>query len=70
MTATELKAKVLAVLDDVESGAEVEVTKRGRLVARIVPAKDPHSLRGKFADIASSVDDEDLYSTGEKWNAN
>jgi prevent-host-death family protein len=37
MTATELKARVLAVLDDVATGEEVEITKHGRLVARLVP---------------------------------
>ncbi len=38
MTATELKARLLAVLDEVAEGNEVEVTKRGHVVAWLVPA--------------------------------
>jgi prevent-host-death family protein len=39
VTATEAKAKILALLDEVESGEEVEITRHGRLVARLVPAR-------------------------------
>lgn len=35
MTATEVKAEILALLDQVSSGDEVEITKHGRLVARL-----------------------------------
>ncbi len=38
MTATQFKAQVLSVLDDVADGEEVEITKHGRTVARVVPA--------------------------------
>lgn len=70
MTATELKATVLSVLDDVAAGEEVEVTKRGRPVARIVPIRPATSLRGRFAGIASSAaDDDDLFTTGQTWDA-
>lgn len=69
MTATELKARILAVLDDVAAGEEVEVTKHGRTVARIVPAKGAHSLKGKLAGVArSAADDEELFTTGATWN--
>ena len=34
MTATEVKAKILALLDEVAAGGEVEITKHGRTVAR------------------------------------
>jgi prevent-host-death family protein len=37
MNATEFKAKCLAVLDQVQGGTEVIVTKRGKPVARLVP---------------------------------
>lgn len=68
MTATELKAKLLAVLDEVAQGDEVEVTKHGRTVARLVPARGPAALKGKFAGIVtSSPNDEDLFGTGERW---
>jgi len=34
MTATEVKAKLLALLDAVAAGQEIEITKHGRTVAR------------------------------------
>jgi prevent-host-death family protein len=37
ISASELKAKCLRVLDDVSQGASFVVTKRGKLVARLVP---------------------------------
>ena len=68
MTATEIKARLLAVLDEVADGAEVEITKHGRVVARLVPV-GPHPVRaGELAGAAKSVAaDEDLFSTGERW---
>jgi prevent-host-death family protein len=69
MTATEAKAKLLALLDAVERGEEIEITRRGRLVARLTPARGPHALKDKFAGIAVTVDpDDDLYTTGVTWN--
>ncbi|MDQ6947669.1 MAG: type II toxin-antitoxin system prevent-host-death family antitoxin, partial [Actinomycetota bacterium] len=38
MTATEAKAKILALLDEVAAGDEAEITKHGRTLARLVPA--------------------------------
>jgi prevent-host-death family protein len=70
MTATEAKAKLLAVLDEVESGEEIEITRHGVTIARILPARGPHALKGKFAGVARTlVADEKLYSTGEEWEA-
>lgn len=69
MTATEVKARILALLDEVAEGDEIEITKHGRTVARLVPAHGPHALRGRFTGIAKSVaEDEDVFSTGESWN--
>lgn len=69
ITATEAKAKFLALLDDVEKGDEIEITRHGKLVARIAPARGPHKLWGMHAGIvSSSADDTELYSTGETWN--
>jgi prevent-host-death family protein len=70
VTATEAKAKILSLLDDVASGDEIEITRHGRTVARLVPARGPHSLIGKFRGLASTavVDEELLFSTGEAWN--
>lgn len=62
ITATELKAKCLAVLDEVSrTGEPVTVTKRGRPVVRLVPAgpdQDPPMLAGTVeivADVVSPV---------------
>lgn len=68
MTASDIKAKILAVLDEVAEGAEVEITKHGRVVARLVPAGGPAALAGALSGVSRSVvDDEDLFSTGESW---
>jgi prevent-host-death family protein len=68
MTATEVKARILALLDDVAAGEEVEITKHGRVVARLVPARGPHALRASVAGVAmTAASDEDLYSTGATW---
>ena len=70
VTATEAKARILALLDEVTSGEEIEITKRGRVVARLVPARGPHSLRGALQGVAASAAvDEDLFSTGVAWEA-
>ncbi len=69
MTATEVKAKILALLDEVAAGEEVEITKHGRTVARLVPATGPNALRGRFRGVAmSAADDEDLFATGASWD--
>ncbi len=69
MTATEAKAKILALLDEVAAGGEIEITKHGRTVARLVPAAGPHALRGAFAGIAmSAADEEELFTTGVTWS--
>ncbi len=70
MTATEAKARILALLDEVADGEEIEITKHGRVVARLVPATGPHALRGVAAGVAcSAAGDEELFSTGEAWDA-
>ncbi len=69
VTATEAKAKILALLDDVAGGEEVEITKRGKVVARLVPAQGAHAFRDAFAGVVMTVDpDDDLLSTGADWN--
>ena len=69
MTATEVKARILALLDDVEAGDEIEITRHGRTIARLAPARGPHALRGRFAGVAmSTADDDGLFTTGEIWD--
>jgi prevent-host-death family protein len=70
LTATEAKARILALLDQVAAGEEVEITKHGRTVARLVPARGAAAIRGSLAGVAmTAVEDEDgLFSTGVVWN--
>ena len=69
LTATEAKAKILALLDEVAAGEEVEITKHGRTVAKLVPATGPASLRAVFTGVAATAaDDDELFSTGVGWN--
>lgn len=69
MTATQLKAHLLGVLDDVADGEVIEITKHGRTVARLVPAAGAHQLRGVLAGVAvTSASDEELFTTASPWN--
>lgn len=53
ISAAQFKARCLALMDDVSSSGEtILITKRGKAVARLVPAKEPPKrflgrLRGK-----------------------
>lgn len=61
VSATEAKAKILALLDEVEAGEEIDITRHGRLVARLVPVRGGAALRGKYAGMAwQTVSDEEL----------
>jgi prevent-host-death family protein len=67
--AGEFKQRCLALLDRVaESGVPIVVTKRGRPVARLVPIDVPaETLIGSIRVLAEL--DEELYSTGDAWDA-
>ncbi|MGH7587258.1 MAG: type II toxin-antitoxin system Phd/YefM family antitoxin [Gemmatimonadota bacterium] len=67
MTATEVKRRILSLLDQVAEGDEIEITKHGRTVAKLVPATGPAVAAGAFEGIASSDPDDDLLSTGLDW---
>lgn len=68
LTATEAKAKILALLDEVEGGEEVEITKHGRTVARLVPARGPKAVKASLAGVAMTVAaDEKLFATSAAW---
>jgi prevent-host-death family protein len=71
VTATEAKAKLLALLDQVERGEEIEITRRGKPVARLRPAGvGPLASKGMFAGIARTTDpNDDLLSTGVEWES-
>ncbi|MBX9640510.1 MAG: type II toxin-antitoxin system prevent-host-death family antitoxin [Mycobacteriaceae bacterium] len=70
MTATDVKAKILALLDEVAQGEEIEITKHGRIVARLVGAPGSRALKGLLSGVAmTAVDEGELFSTGTSWNA-
>lgn len=71
VTATEAKARILALLDEVEAGEEVEITRHGRLVARLVPARGASAVRGQFAGLVRQLvpDDELLKPIDDAWFA-
>lgn len=68
--ASRFKEQCLALLDLVaETKQSVLITKHGRAVARLVPLEDEKRkpLRGSVTFLTS--DEEELYSTGERWEA-
>lgn len=70
VTATEAKAKLLALLDEVERGEEVVITRHGKVIARLTPARLSRDLKDRFAGrVEVLVPAEELYSTGETWEA-
>lgn len=69
MTATEAKSKFLALLDEVAGGQEVTITKHGRTVARLVPARGKNQVGGWLSHVAvSSADETELFSTTAPWD--
>ena len=70
IAAGEFKAKCLHLLDEVHrSRKEIVITKRGRAVARLLPAEDePPVLFGRMKGSAEIRGDLTL-SVGERWNA-
>ncbi len=68
ITATEAKAKILSILDEVAAGAEYEITKRGHVVARLVPVPRTRTIKAMYASKVKPIaSDEELFSTGENW---
>lgn len=59
VTATDAKARLLSLLDDAAAGEEIEITRHGRTVARLVPAAAGHGLRGTLAGVAWVADPDD-----------
>jgi prevent-host-death family protein len=69
LTATEAKARLLALLDEAAAGEEIEITKHGRTVARLTPPTGPRALRGSAAGVAmAAAEDEELFTTGAEWD--
>lgn len=68
ITATQFKARCLALLDEVASGGEIVVTKRGKPVARVAPVDEANdSLLGS---VTFHVSDEELIAPIDiEWDA-
>jgi antitoxin (DNA-binding transcriptional repressor) of toxin-antitoxin stability system len=68
ITATEFKAKCLAILDDLDPQGLV-VLKHGRPVARLVPFKEG-GTSGFIGSMKGKIEVKgDIYTTGVRWNA-
>lgn len=68
LTATDVKTKLHALLDEVAAGEVIEITRRARVVARLEPARGPQALKGMFAGIVTTnASDEELFTTGARW---
>ena len=60
----------MRLLDEAAAGEEIEITRHGRPVARLVPPAGARSLKGAFHGRAvTAAAEEDLFSTGEDWDA-
>ena len=68
MTATAAKATFLRLLDEAASGEEIEITRHGKPVARLLPPTGPRSMEGMFQGLArTAVDEEKFIDTEEMW---
>jgi len=69
--ASKFKQQCLALLDQVAtSKVSLVVTKHGRPVARVCPLTDDSERKPLMGSVTLLVDnDEDLFSTGEAWEA-
>jgi prevent-host-death family protein len=69
VTVTYARTHLYSLLDDVESGETIVLTKRGRVVAVLEPARPGHRLMGMFKGVVTTnASDDELFSTGAKWN--
>jgi len=68
ITASEFKAKCLAILDEVgETGQDVVITKRGKPVARLAGLEPPPDLQGSVKILVSN--EEFIAPLDEPWDA-
>jgi prevent-host-death family protein len=72
LSVTDLRNRLLEVIRRVEvDGEEVVVVRHGRRVARLVPEPTPASavLGVDVGRVVVTDPDDDLFSTGEAWDA-
>ncbi len=55
--AYEAKSHLSSLLDDVEKGEEIEITRRGKTVARLVPVPDREDARRAAEELLRRQDD-------------
>lgn len=68
VTATAAKTNFLRLLDEAAAGEEIQITRHGRPVARLVPPTGARSMEGMFQGLArTAVDEEKLIDTEEMW---
>ena len=67
LSASELKATCLAVIDEVAAGDEVIITKRGKPVARLVPLVGARTMPLAGTLVHDDPDDV-LAPVGEPWD--
>jgi antitoxin (DNA-binding transcriptional repressor) of toxin-antitoxin stability system len=66
LTATEVEARILELLDDVAAGDEIEITKHDRTIARLVAATGSPALKRSFSGVAmSATADDELFVTAQ-----
>lgn len=69
LTATQVKASILALLDEVAAGEEVEITSTVRSSRDWSQRGGRTRCGGAVAGMArSAVPDEGLFGTGERWD--
>lgn len=71
IAASDFKARCLRLLDDVQEGAILVITKRGRPVAKVVPVSPPkRTLRGTWKGMLKIRGDIVHFDTGQDWESN
>ncbi len=70
VSASEFKAKCLRLLDEVEEGQTLIITKRGRKVAKVSPISPPRrSLRGSWKGLVKITGDIVRFDTSQDWES-
>jgi prevent-host-death family protein len=65
--AGEFKNRCLRLMDEVSRhGVPITITRRGKPLVRVVPARDEKESRSLLGTI---VHEDDIFSTGESWEA-
>ena len=71
IAASDFKARCLRLLDDVQEGAILVITKRGRPVAKVVPVSPPkRTLRGTWKGMLKIRGDIVHFDAGQDWESN